>query len=160
MRSRTQVLLLCVALWGCNPVKYNTMNAPPHPTVSRSPESVELYSVDPPARPFVEVALLQREMGSLEGDAHALKLIREVAAEKGCDALWLNPTREHIVAFISTESVTVLPFRTKQAVCLVYYGDGEAPPVSPERQIVPDAAASEPRQQAPATSVDLVPAGR
>jgi hypothetical protein len=123
---------------GCNPVKYNTLNPPPHPTTERDPDSVEVFSVEPPERPFVEVAVLIREMGAFGSDVRASREIREKAAEKGCDALWLRPNRENLVLLVSTDSVAAFETKTKQAVCLVYYDEGEAPVVEPERQFTPD----------------------
>jgi hypothetical protein len=67
------------------------LNAPPHPLVPRSAQSVEIYSSSPPTRPHVDVALLHADGGNLAGDTpQIVQSLAERAGQLGCDALFIS----------------------------------------------------------------------
>jgi hypothetical protein len=85
------VALAC-SLAGCAPAVYYTpLVAPPHPLAPRPVEKVDVYLVTPPARPHVDVGIVQVVLwGEVDGQNVVdtlLGLIKEKAAEVGCDAV-------------------------------------------------------------------------
>lgn len=65
------------------------LRMPPHPMAKRSPASVEVYSSSPPARPHVEVAIIEVAEQSSSGRSlyELMDALRLAAAEQGCDAI-------------------------------------------------------------------------
>ncbi len=68
-------------------VAYTQTNAPPHPMAARPPASVEVYRLAPSYRRFVETGTLDATGYWGGGTEHADQLLRQKAAEIGCDAL-------------------------------------------------------------------------
>jgi hypothetical protein len=84
------VTIACIAVAGCGvQVEYTQLNAAPLPMKSRAPESVEVYVGNAPARPHVDVGLLEVEeqSGFGPGTQALVDSLRDRAAEIGCDAL-------------------------------------------------------------------------
>jgi hypothetical protein len=82
---------LVVALTGCGTSIRTTMvNPAPHPMVARHPASVELFTAGAPARPHVDVALIEAEEQSSFSTSRTpdmLNKLRVRGAEMGCDAV-------------------------------------------------------------------------
>jgi hypothetical protein len=73
---------------GCGvDISYTQTNAPPHPMVARAPETVEVHRITPNDRPFVDTGVLDETGYWGGGTENADRLLRQKAAEIGCDAL-------------------------------------------------------------------------
>ena len=73
---------------GCGAdIAYTATNSPPHPLVARTPEQVEIHRIAPNDRAFVEVGTLDETGYWGGGTDRADALIRQRAAEIGCDAI-------------------------------------------------------------------------
>lgn len=85
--------LLVIAIVGCEPPVpsgvYTPTNPPPHSVSPRDPDTVEVISTGVPARPYVEIGLIDVEESSSEGMAALVKAMRYMAAKRGCDAVVL-----------------------------------------------------------------------
>jgi hypothetical protein len=68
-------------------IAYTQTNAPAHAMTARAPQSVEVYHLAPSDRRFVETGILDETGWWGGGTEHADQLLRERAAEIGCDAL-------------------------------------------------------------------------
>ena len=83
-----------VLVVGCGTsIQATSINPSPRPLVARSPASVELFTSGAPARPHVDVALLEAEAtSSLSTDRtpEMLSELRERGAQMGCDAIVLG----------------------------------------------------------------------
>jgi hypothetical protein len=89
-------------------IAFKPTNPPPHPLVARAPSTVEIHRLAPNDRPFVEVGVLdEAEAGAwVSGTEDADNLLRQKAAEIGCDALVIQ-------GFVQRGG----PYR---AICIVY----------------------------------------
>jgi hypothetical protein len=89
-----RVLLLGCLCFGCGlDVSVTSVNSPPRQLWKKAPESVEVYTSSPPARPHVDVAILEvaGQSGSAGFDTGGmLAKLREVAADHGCDAIHVS----------------------------------------------------------------------
>jgi hypothetical protein len=73
---------------GCGvSISYTQTNAAPHPMVARAPETVEIHRIAPNDRTFVETGVLDETGYWGGGTENADRLLRQKAAEIGCDAL-------------------------------------------------------------------------
>jgi hypothetical protein len=94
MPKCTSFSLLLVALsLSCGPptVLFTPLNQPPHTLVPKAVSAVEVLTVSP-GRPFMEVGTLAIYMhGYGPSDAEALRMLRQDAANRGCDGLVLKP---------------------------------------------------------------------
>jgi hypothetical protein len=76
--------------WG-PAIYYTPVAQPPQPLAPRPVATVDVYLVTPPARPHVDVGMLQVVMPSPTRNAKAVdtlfRLIKEKAAGVGCDAV-------------------------------------------------------------------------
>jgi hypothetical protein len=140
MRSLSLILGLCVVLTGCGTWVTDTqINLAPHALFPRGYESVEVFSSVPPARPHVDVALLQvDQMNAMDEHLRELMVqrLRERAGAMGCDAVFIGATQERAAPDLLTSGS-----RTMSATCIVYSqpGDrGAAPPPPPPRRMCID----------------------
>jgi hypothetical protein len=89
-------LLMSVVGAGCMHVSTREINPAPHPLLARPPQTVEVITMGPPARPFVEVALIETQRRSVfNGDTFAA--LREAAAERGCDAVVVLGSNDRVI---------------------------------------------------------------
>jgi len=64
---------------GCGYSVYQTgLNRPPHALVSRTLEEVDVFTLAPSTRPYVEVALLEAHADSVFSDSGPAAMIREL----------------------------------------------------------------------------------
>jgi hypothetical protein len=82
--------------FGCGlDTSVTTVNQPPRQLFKKTPESVEVYTSSPPARPHVDLAILEvvEQAGSSEFDTgEMLAKLRQLAADHGCDAIHVSGT--------------------------------------------------------------------
>jgi hypothetical protein len=83
---------LVAVLGGCGAptVEFTALNQTPHPLTPKAASAVEVLTVSP-GRPFVEIGTLAIYMhgyGPSEDDA--LRMLRQDAANRGCDGLVLK----------------------------------------------------------------------
>ena len=96
------------------------LRVPPHRMAKRSPAFVDVYSSSPPARPHVEVAIIEvaEQSGSVASLSELFDALRLAAAEQGCDAIHVtgvvNKGPEIMASEFSTDREGVV------ATCLVY----------------------------------------
>jgi hypothetical protein len=81
------------------------LHSPPHALAPRQEEDVEVFTVRPPERPFVELAIISSD-GLLD--------VSEKAAVMGCDAIFLLEPGNSGPTFLRGRVTTT------QATCLVY----------------------------------------
>jgi hypothetical protein len=90
------LLPLLVATACTTTTRLTATNPPPRPMAQRAPETVEVYVGTRPARPFVEVGLLDDRRGIFVVDPSGwpwprfIQYARESAARVGCDAVVLE----------------------------------------------------------------------
>ena len=91
MKRIGSLLLLAAALSGCGTrIAYLPTNTPPRTLQPRNADSVQVFSVAPPDRPFVEVGIIetqQESMYSTDSELIVFSRLREEAARQGCDGL-------------------------------------------------------------------------
>jgi hypothetical protein len=125
-----RVLVLGFLCFGCGlDVSVTSVNSPPRQLWKKAPESVEVYTSSPPARPHVDVAILEvvEQSGSAEFDTgEMLAKLRQVAADHGCDAIHVSGTLNRGPGF--DELFTDHPAAREglSATCIVYT---DAPPI-------------------------------
>jgi hypothetical protein len=90
-------LVLLPLLTACTTTTHLTAtNPPPRPLAPRAPDTVEVYVGTRPARPFVEIGLLDDRRGIFVVDPSIwpwprfIAYARESAARVGCDAVVLE----------------------------------------------------------------------
>lgn len=96
------------------------LRAPPQQMAKKSPAMVDVYSSSPPARPHVDVAII--EVAELHDSAASVKelidALKVAAAEQGCDAIHItgvvNKGPELFASEFSSDREGVV------ATCLVY----------------------------------------
>lgn len=110
MRRSFSLAIAAVFLSGCGfSVSYTKTNASPRRLAPRQPSTVEVLTVAPPERPFVEVGLFEIEQESPQsGDsAEMLEKLREEAATVGCDALVITGHTQRVQSASSDHHGTV-----------------------------------------------------
>jgi hypothetical protein len=157
MRTPLLLFVLGASLGGCGTfVDFTPINDPPHPLEPRSSASVEVFSSGPPARPHVDVALVEVEQThslNEQGTGLMIQRMREQAAAIGCDAIVLRGVTDHQGAQPGSGWDLVDPGSTKrEATCIVY---DEEPRVGSFRAATPTTAAPPPRRGGIAQSVDM-----
>jgi len=125
-RSITLTLGLSLAPSGCGTfVSQTPLNPAPRPLAPRPAQAVEVFSSAPPARPHVDVALLQVSQNDQRGTEVMIQTVRERAGEMGCDAIFLGGMRESNDRWNPSEPVRT----TLNATCAAYTHCGD--PVAP-----------------------------
>ncbi|MEA2697875.1 MAG: hypothetical protein QOI66_2146 [Myxococcales bacterium] len=125
--------LICASfLGGCGTyVGFTRINDPPYPLSPRAPRSVEVFSSGTPARPHVDVAVVEAEQThslNEQGTGLMIRRLREQAAAIGCDAIVLGGSTDHQGAQPGSGWDLLDPGSTKrQATCIVY-DDRQAAP--------------------------------
>jgi hypothetical protein len=136
---------------GCGTAISSTViNSSPHPMNARPPETVEVFSSGPPARPHVDVALLEAEQRSdLSADniPQFVNHLRARAAAMGCDGIVLGGVTNTTDASWTTTNNGSRKGIT--ATCIVYQGpDGpggpDAQPPGPPPAMTPPPPAAPP----------------
>jgi hypothetical protein len=117
------------------------LNAAPRALAARSLDSVTVFTAAAPARPFVEVALIQarRRWGTTESAAEIFQRVRAAAAETGCDGLVLlgeaNTTAGWIWPSLGVYGPethgSIETFEGFRATCIAWRDQGEAPEAPP-----------------------------
>jgi hypothetical protein len=123
-----QIALALVLVAGCGTSITATMvNAPPHPMGPRPPASVELFTSGAPARPHVDVALLEAEQTSSSVSTHGtpemLTKLRERGAQMGCDGIVIGGMSSRDPGITDAEAWLVDRPRGRKGVyatCIVY----------------------------------------
>ena len=83
-----RLALTAVLLSACASVDVMGTNAPPHPLYPRLAKDVAIVHT-PPTLPYVEVANLRVE-GDAGDEDESISMLRDKAAELGCDVLWIQ----------------------------------------------------------------------
>jgi hypothetical protein len=129
---------------GCGTsIQATAINPSPYPLAARPPMSVELFTSGPPARPYVDVALLEAEAtSSLSTDRtpEMLSALRARGAQLGCDGIVLGGMSSRDPSLGDAETWLVEHPRGRNGVyatCIVY----TAPPMVSARA-APTAAAA------------------
>ena len=108
--SRVFVFVMVCGAAACGPtVSVTPLNSSPRPLARRPAGSVEMFTAAAPARPYVEVAVLQASGGQTEEHYAAL---REEAGAIGCDAL--------VVTGASTQATSVALPGNSTATCVMW----------------------------------------
>ncbi len=71
----------------CTGVEYSSLNSPPAGHAAKTPDQIEVFTTAKPTKKYVEVGTLKGKHDSLSSDEALLIDMKEVAAERGCDAL-------------------------------------------------------------------------
>lgn len=128
---------LCLGLWAIvvaaacgTPMSFTPTADASRPTQPRGPVQVDVFTTGRPARPHVEVGIIESGQDSSTDHARSgtVDEMREYAAEQGCDALVI-PAGE------ATTATTATTAHSLRGSCLVY----TSPPLM---QPPPTAAAS------------------
>jgi hypothetical protein len=113
-----------LALCACGAkVTYTSMNSPPRPTQPRAADAVEVFMTQQPARPYVEVGMLEAQQQSTIGGGDALDLLkamREEAGRQGCDGIIVTGSSDKVVGTGSSTGVLVGTLKGYRAVCIVF----------------------------------------
>jgi len=153
MRSTLFLAVLSGSLLGgCGTfVDFTPINDPPHALRPRSAGMVEVLSSGAPARPHVDVAIVEAEQTrglNEQGTGLMIRRMREQAAALGCDAIVLGGVTDHQGAKPGSGWALVDPGSTKRQATCVVYEDPE--PVRPFRAASPaDDPRSPPRGGSP-----------
>jgi hypothetical protein len=86
-----------LVLGGCGTfVEATALNAPPRTLSPRAADAVEVYSSSPPAKPHVDVALIQADQinGMQVELPEMIAKLREKAGQMGCDAIFISGESE------------------------------------------------------------------
>jgi hypothetical protein len=98
-------LIPLLLLLSCGPtINQNRLNAPPRPMTPRQPLAVEMFTTRVPDRPYVEVAMIETQQGALspETPSEIFDILRERAAEMGCDGVVLLGANDAVVSDSTT----------------------------------------------------------
>jgi hypothetical protein len=130
--------LLAVTAGGCAArIEYVAMAQPPRPLYVRAPDQVETYVVTPPARPHIDLGIVQVIRGaSGQSIDEMLGLLHLAAAEHGCDAI--------VITMIDTRRSKYAPVSVEGS-CEVYTDAAAVPPPEATAPRAPAAALSQPR---------------
>lgn len=146
-QAKSTILLVgcAAALAACSlpRVTLEQLNPPPRALQPRAPGSVEVFVTTKPARPYVEVAILEAEEGTKGpgGGPTLVRMLRERAARLGCDAIMLAGWGSRIKVQGNTYDVSIFTRNTVRCTCIVYR---ETPATTP-----PAPAPSPPRRAEP-----------
>lgn len=156
------VMAMAMAAAGCGTaIEYTELNTPPGPMRPRDAASVEVFTTTPPPRPFVEVGMIesQQESGlSTDGMGEIIAQMREVAAERGCDALVISGSNDAVEGQAHHDHGYVGTLKGYRGACVVYTGEASAPAAPAAQAAAPaapvDGAAAQPAPAAaaPATA--------
>jgi hypothetical protein len=131
---------------GCGAsVNSTPINMAPHPMAPRPPATVELYTSGPPARPHVDVALLEVEESSsvsLADTSEMMNELRNRGAQMGCDGIVLGSSSTRDPGLGDAESWIAKNPRGRKgftATCIAYTTDDM--PVAQAPEAAPPAAA-------------------
>lgn len=89
----------------------------------RPVDTVEVYTVSLPSRPFVEVGILEAQQESelsLDAPAEVLAKLRERAAGQGCDAIVMNGANDAVVGHGDRRHSHVTTLRGYRATCILF----------------------------------------
>jgi hypothetical protein len=115
-------LLTLLVGCGCSvtTANFTPLNAAPHELAARSPEQVEVYSSAPPDRPHVDIGLVVVEEGEVGANtpAELIWLLRQTAAQRGCDAIVLSPPGSKSETPLLSDYTH--SFKVYSATCVVY----------------------------------------
>lgn len=104
-------------------MRYQATNRSPRPMTPRPFDSVEVYTVSFPQRPFVEVGILEAQQESelsLDAPPEVLAKLRERAAAQGCDAIIMNGANDAVVGHGDRRHSHVTTLRGYRATCIMY----------------------------------------
>lgn len=135
MRPRRLAPLLFSLALGCGVnVNYVPLNKPPRPMSPRAPESVDLYTTSRPARPHVDVGMIEAQQESAYSQASPAEIVanmRASAAGAGCDGLVLMGGNDTVVGGGSVQSGTgsswTATLKGYRGTCIVYTREVAAP---------------------------------
>jgi hypothetical protein len=160
VRSLAAVALLAAAACGTTTQVVAT-NRSPRPLAPRSPGEVDVYTTSPPARPFVEVAIIQaRQSSQYSADTmpEIINAMRQQAAQVGCDGVVIHGASNKVVPTgwgeHGTSSTSLDGY---WGACIVYTVEVFAPePVAamPAPAAAPPAAPAAAPPAAPAVAAD------
>ncbi len=126
MKTRLPALMF-IALAACGTsITRTDLNPPPRPLAARPASSVEVFTSGAPARPHVDVALLEAEEASGWSTASTGDMIgslRARAASMGCDAVVISGATSRDPGIADKESLFVEHPRGRKglfATCVVY----------------------------------------
>ena len=131
-RRLAWLVLVFFAVGGCGAhVAYIPLVSPQRPLYARAPAQVERYVVTPPARPHVDVGMVQVISGAGEQTIdEMLDMLRVEAGQRGCDAI--------VITMIDTRRAKYSPVSVEGS-CEVYTDAAGVPPPNPP--VPPPAAA-------------------
>jgi hypothetical protein len=123
------LLLVATLLPACvaTSVNYSPLNPSPHALAPRPVSSVEVFASGPPDRPHVDVGMITVEEGDVgeSSPQELLALLRQNAANQGCDALVVSPPSSRsdadFLAYTHSRRVfsgTCVVYRTPDAAAL------------------------------------------
>lgn len=104
-------------------MRYQATNRSPRPMTPRPFDSVEVYTVSFPQRPFVEVGILEAQQESelsLDAPPEVLAKLRERAAAQGCDAIIMNGANDAVLGHGDRRHSHVTTLRGYRATCIMY----------------------------------------
>jgi len=109
---------------GCSvtDVSFTRLNTPPHALVARDPQHVKVFSSGPPRRPYIDVGLITVEQGDIGASAPQalIRMLRETAAERGCDALVLSTPSSKSHSALNGFVDQTDSYRVYSGTCIVY----------------------------------------
>jgi hypothetical protein len=115
MRS-LRFLALFVPLAGCAPtLSYSATNPTPHKLYQHAPAQVEVHTVQPPDRPFVDVGVFELDDPSVDRGGQRESVVarlRTEAGKIGCDSIVIEGPN-----FVSAGLASLNRYR---ATCIVY----------------------------------------
>ena len=131
--------LLAAAACGTS-VSHTVLNPSPRPMAPRPAETVELFTSMPPARPYVDVALIEAEESTSWSTADTgdlLSALRKRGAKLGCDAVVVGgaTSRDPQLGELDP-SDRPRSRRGYYGTCIVYVGPAPAPAAAAPGAIV------------------------
>ncbi len=109
--------LLLLAACGST-IRTTEINPAPHPLGARPPETVEVFTSGPPARPHVDVSFLeiqQESKLSIDDTRELIAKLRIEAAARGCEGLVIGGVTHEPTGGDQTTSL-----KGMTATCIVY----------------------------------------
>lgn len=116
MNRRASFVLAVTALGGCAvSTAFSPTNAPPHALSARAPASVEVHTLAPTDRPFVDIGLFEAYIDTVADNRDkVMKRLREDAGKRGCDAI-ITTAGSAVTPVLGPSVDTVY-----HATCIVY----------------------------------------
>jgi hypothetical protein len=102
---------------------YHPTNRAPRAMTPRPFDTVEVYTVSLPQRPFVEVGILEAQQESelsLDAPPEVLVKLRQRAAAQGCDAIIMNGANDSVVGHGDRRHSHVTTLRGYRATCIMF----------------------------------------